>query len=45
VTGDPTLSTAEKGQRLHKALVGNLVELIQLARKEKVVLKPTTPCF
>ena len=45
VTGDPTLATAEKGKRLHKALVENLVELIRLARKEKVVLKPVTPCF
>ena len=45
VTGDPTLSTAEKGKRLHKALVGNLVELIKLARREKVVLKRVTPCF
>jgi creatinine amidohydrolase len=45
VTGDPTLATAEKGKRLHKALVDNLVELIKLARKEKVVLKPVTPCF
>ncbi|MDH4267759.1 MAG: creatininase family protein, partial [Deltaproteobacteria bacterium] len=45
VTGDPTLSTAEKGRRLHKALVDNLVELIQMARKEKVVLKPVTPVF
>jgi creatinine amidohydrolase/Fe(II)-dependent formamide hydrolase-like protein len=45
VTGDPTLSTAEKGKRLHKALVDNLVEVIKLARKEKVALKPVTPCF
>jgi creatinine amidohydrolase len=45
VTGDPTLSTAAKGKRLHKALVDNLVELIKLVRREKVVLKPTTPCF
>jgi creatinine amidohydrolase/Fe(II)-dependent formamide hydrolase-like protein len=45
VTGDPTLATAEKGKRLHKALVENLVELIRLARQEKVVLKPVTPCF
>ena len=45
VTGDPTLSTLEKGKRLHKALVDNLVELIKMARKEKVVLKPVTPCF
>jgi len=45
VTGDPTLATAEKGKRLHKALVDNLVELIKLARKEKVILKPVTPCF
>jgi creatinine amidohydrolase len=45
VTGDPTLSTREKGRRLHKALVDNLVELIRMARKEKVVLKPVTPCF
>ena len=45
VTGDPTLSTAEKGRRLHRALVDNLVELIKMSRKEKVVLKPTGPCF
>lgn len=45
VTGDPTLSTLEKGKRLHKALVDNLVELIKMARKEKVILKPVTPCF
>ena len=45
VTGDPTLSTAEKGRQLHQALVENLVELIGMARKEKVVLKPVTPCF
>jgi creatinine amidohydrolase len=45
VTGDPTLSTAAKGKRLHEALVKNLVELVKLARKEKVVLKPVTPCF
>jgi creatinine amidohydrolase len=45
VTGDPTLSTAEKGKRLHKALVENLVEVIKLARKEKVALKPVTPRF
>jgi creatinine amidohydrolase len=45
VTGDPTLSTANKGRRLHEALVENLVELIHLARKEKVALKPVSPCF
>ncbi|MCJ7495451.1 MAG: creatininase family protein, partial [Deltaproteobacteria bacterium] len=45
VTGDPTLSTAAKGERLHRALVNNLVELINMARKEKVTLKPVTPCF
>ena len=45
VTGDPTLSTREKGKRLHKALVDNLVELVRMARKEKVILKPITPCF
>jgi creatinine amidohydrolase len=45
VTGDPTLSTEEKGKRLHKALVDNLVELVKLARKEKVVLKRVNPCF
>jgi creatinine amidohydrolase len=45
VTGDPTLSTLEKGKRLHKALVDNLVELIKMARKENVILKPVTPCF
>jgi creatinine amidohydrolase len=45
VTGDPTLSTATKGKRLHEALVKNLVELVKLVRKEKVVLKPVTPCF
>jgi creatinine amidohydrolase/Fe(II)-dependent formamide hydrolase-like protein len=45
VTGDPTLSTVEKGKQLHRALVNNLVELIKLARKEKAVLKPVTPCF
>jgi creatinine amidohydrolase/Fe(II)-dependent formamide hydrolase-like protein len=45
VTGDPTLSTAEKGKRLHRALVDNLVELVKLARKEKVALKPVSPCF
>jgi creatinine amidohydrolase/Fe(II)-dependent formamide hydrolase-like protein len=45
VTGDPTLSTAEKGKRLHNALVDNLVELVKLARQEKVILKPVKPCF
>ncbi len=45
VTGDPTLATAAKGERLHRALVNNLVELIKLARKEKVQLKPVIPCF
>ena len=45
VRGDPTLSSADKGRKLHRALVDNLVELIKLARKEKVVLKPVTPCF
>jgi hypothetical protein len=25
--------------------VDNLVELIKMARKEKVILKPTAPCF
>jgi len=45
VTGDPTLSTVAKGERLHRALVNNLVELIKMARKEKVTLKPVAPCF
>jgi creatinine amidohydrolase/Fe(II)-dependent formamide hydrolase-like protein len=45
VTGDPTLATAEKGKRLHRALVDNLAELVKMARKEKVSLKPVTPCF
>jgi creatinine amidohydrolase len=45
VTGDPTLSTAEKGRRLHRALVDNLVELIHLVRKEKVSLIPLPPSF
>ncbi|MBM4334064.1 MAG: creatininase family protein [Deltaproteobacteria bacterium] len=45
VIGDPTLSTAEKGDRLHRALVNNLVEVIKMARKEKVTLKPVAPCF
>jgi creatinine amidohydrolase/Fe(II)-dependent formamide hydrolase-like protein len=45
VTGDPTLSTAEKGRQLHTALLENLVELIGMVRREKVVLKPVTPCF
>ena len=45
VTGDPTLSTAEKGRRLHRALVDNLVELIHLIRKEKVSLNPLPPIF
>jgi creatinine amidohydrolase len=45
VIGDPTLSTAAKGERLHRALVNNLVEFIKMARKEKVTLKPVTPCF
>ncbi len=45
VTGDPTLATADKGKRLHKALVKNLVELVELVRREKVILKPVTPCF
>lgn len=45
VTGDPTLATREKGKELHEALVKNLVELIEMARKEKVTLKPVTPVF
>jgi creatinine amidohydrolase len=45
VTGDPTLSTVAKGKRLHQSLVKNLGELIEIVRKEKVVLKPVTPCF
>jgi len=45
VKGDPTLASAAKGKKLHQALVENLVELIQMARKEKVKLKPVTPCF
>jgi hypothetical protein len=35
----------EKGKRLHQALVDNLAELIRIARKEKVILKPIAPCF
>ena len=45
VTGDPTLATAAKGKKLHEALVKNLVELVKVVRKERVVLKPVTPCF
>jgi creatinine amidohydrolase len=45
VTGDPTLATREKGKKLHEALVQNLVELIEMARKERVTLKPVTPVF
>jgi creatinine amidohydrolase/Fe(II)-dependent formamide hydrolase-like protein len=45
VTGDPTLSTAAKGKKLHEALVKNMVELVNVVRKEKVALKPVTPCF
>jgi len=45
VTGDPTLATVEKGRKLHDALVKNMVELVKLVRKEKVILKPVTPCF
>ncbi|MCX5906163.1 MAG: creatininase family protein [Deltaproteobacteria bacterium] len=45
VAGDPTLATKAKGKYLHEALVNNLVELIKMARKEKVTLKKTTPVF
>jgi creatinine amidohydrolase len=45
VKGDPTLASAAKGRTLHRALLKNLVELIKMARKEKVALKPVTPCF
>ncbi|MCL4458668.1 MAG: creatininase family protein [Chloroflexi bacterium] len=39
VYGDATVITAEKGERFHKALVANLVELIKQVRPLKVQLK------
>jgi creatinine amidohydrolase/Fe(II)-dependent formamide hydrolase-like protein len=45
VTGDPTLATKAKGEYLHKEMIKNLVELIKMARKEKVSLKKVTPVF
>lgn len=41
VSGDPTLATREKGERYHRAVVENLVALIEEARATKVSIKGT----
>jgi len=43
VFGDPTPATREKGGRYHKAVVGNLVKLIEEARRTQVTLKDVKP--
>jgi creatinine amidohydrolase len=41
VSGDPTLATREKGEKYHRAVVENLVALIEEARATKVSVKRT----
>jgi antagonist of KipI len=41
VSGDPTLATREKGEKYHRAVVENLVALIEEARATKVSVKGT----
>ncbi|MHB1006832.1 MAG: creatininase family protein [Chloroflexota bacterium] len=38
--GDPLLASKEKGQRIFEALVTNTLEIIEMARKRQVTLKP-----
>ena len=41
VSGDPTLATEEKGERYHRAVVENLMALIEEARATEVSVKRT----
>lgn len=43
VSGDPTLATRQKGERYHRAVVRNLVKLIEEARRTSVKLKDVKP--
>jgi len=43
VFGDPTLATREKGELYHRAVVSNLVRLIEEARRAPVTLKDVRP--